>query len=130
MRLQLLSDLHLETESFEPVPAPDAELLVLAGDIDSTWAGFERFRGWPVPMVLIAGNHEFDGREITQTWSALRELCDEFGALLIFDEVVTGFRLGLGGAQGYFGVRPDVTIFGKLTVAAINGSDAPGIPRW
>ena len=43
----------------------------------------------------------------------LRELCDEFGALLIFDEVVTGFRLGLGGAQGYFGVKPDLTVFGK-----------------
>ena len=43
----------------------------------------------------------------------VRELCDEFGALLIFDEVVTGFRLGLGGAQGYFGVQPDLTIFGK-----------------
>ncbi len=43
----------------------------------------------------------------------VRRLCDEFGALLIFDEVVTGFRLGLGGAQGYFGVKPDLTIFGK-----------------
>jgi glutamate-1-semialdehyde 2,1-aminomutase len=43
----------------------------------------------------------------------VRELCDEFDALLVFDEVVTGFRLGLGGAQGYFGVRPDLTIFGK-----------------
>jgi glutamate-1-semialdehyde 2,1-aminomutase len=43
----------------------------------------------------------------------VRELCDEFGALLIFDEVVTGFRLGLGGAQGFFGVKPDLTIFGK-----------------
>jgi glutamate-1-semialdehyde aminotransferase len=43
----------------------------------------------------------------------VRQLCSEFGALLIFDEVVTGFRLGLGGAQGYFGVKPDMTIFGK-----------------
>ena len=43
----------------------------------------------------------------------VRELCDEFGALLIFDEVVTGFRLGLGGAQGYFNVKPDLTVFGK-----------------
>lgn len=43
----------------------------------------------------------------------VRELCDEFGALLIFDEVVTGFRVGLGGAQGYFGVKPDLTVFGK-----------------
>ena len=43
----------------------------------------------------------------------VRELCDEFKALLIFDEVVTGFRLGLGGAQGYFGIKPDLTVFGK-----------------
>lgn len=43
----------------------------------------------------------------------VRALCDEFGALLIFDEVVTGFRVGMGGAQGYFNVRPDLTIFGK-----------------
>ena len=43
----------------------------------------------------------------------VRELCDEFGALLIFDEVVTGFRLGIGGAQGYFNVKPDLTVFGK-----------------
>ncbi len=43
----------------------------------------------------------------------MRELCDEFGALLIFDEVVTGFRLGLGGAQGYFGVEPNLRCFGK-----------------
>jgi glutamate-1-semialdehyde 2,1-aminomutase len=45
--------------------------------------------------------------------AAVRQLCDEFGALLIFDEVVTGFRAGLGGAQGYFGVAPDLTVFGK-----------------
>lgn len=43
----------------------------------------------------------------------VRELCDEFDALLIFDEVVTGFRLGMGGAQGYFNVKPDLTVFGK-----------------
>ncbi|MBL8089258.1 MAG: aminotransferase class III-fold pyridoxal phosphate-dependent enzyme [Anaerolineales bacterium] len=43
----------------------------------------------------------------------VRELCDEFGALLIFDEVVTGFRVGLGGAQGFFNVKPDLTVFGK-----------------
>lgn len=43
----------------------------------------------------------------------VRALCDEFGALLIFDEVVSGFRVGMGGAQGYFGVKPDLTIFGK-----------------
>ncbi len=44
----------------------------------------------------------------------VRTLCDKNGALLIFDEVITGFRLGLGGAQGYFGVRPDLSTFGKV----------------
>jgi len=43
----------------------------------------------------------------------VRALCDEFGALLIFDEVVTGFRLGSGGAQAYFNVNPDITVLGK-----------------
>ncbi len=83
VRLQLLSDLHLETETFEPTPAPDAELLVLAGDIDSTWAGLEKFRGWPVPVVFVAGNHEFDAREITQAWPALRERCTQLGIRLL-----------------------------------------------
>lgn len=46
--------------------------------------------------------------------AALRRLCDENGALLIFDEVITGFRLAPDGAQGYFGVRPDLTTFGKI----------------
>ena len=43
----------------------------------------------------------------------VRELCDQYGALLIFDEVVTAFRVGLKGAQGYFGIKPDLTVFGK-----------------
>jgi glutamate-1-semialdehyde 2,1-aminomutase len=44
---------------------------------------------------------------------ALRAACDEHGVLLIFDEVVTGFRLALGGAQEYYGVRPDLAAYGK-----------------
>lgn len=44
----------------------------------------------------------------------LRELCDETGALLVFDEVITGFRLGLGGGQAHFHVQPDLTVFGKI----------------
>jgi glutamate-1-semialdehyde 2,1-aminomutase len=45
---------------------------------------------------------------------ALRELADRHGALLIFDEVITGFRLSLGGAQEYFGVRADIVTLGKI----------------
>lgn len=44
----------------------------------------------------------------------LRTLCDESGALLIFDEVITGFRLAAGGAQEYFGVKADLVTFGKI----------------
>ena len=44
----------------------------------------------------------------------LRALCDEFGSLLIFDEVITGFRLAPGGAQSYFGVRADLVTYGKI----------------
>ena len=44
----------------------------------------------------------------------LRRLCDKSGALLIFDEVITGFRLALGGAQAYYGVRADLVTFGKI----------------
>jgi hypothetical protein len=76
VRLQLLSDLHLETEAYEPEPAPDAELLVLAGDLDSTWEAFARFRDWPVPVLFVAGNHEFDGRDVDGAWDALRALCE------------------------------------------------------
>ncbi len=44
----------------------------------------------------------------------LRKLCDENEALLIFDEVITGFRLALDGAQGYYNIKPDLTTFGKI----------------
>ncbi len=45
---------------------------------------------------------------------ALRRLCDQHGALLIFDEVITGFRLAPGGAQAYYGVRADIVTYGKI----------------
>jgi glutamate-1-semialdehyde 2,1-aminomutase len=56
----------------------------------------------------------------------LRAECDRVGALLVFDEVITGFRLGAGGAQGVYGVRPDLTTFGKvigggLPIGAVGG---------
>lgn len=44
----------------------------------------------------------------------LRSLCDKYGALLIFDEVITGFRLALAGAQEYFGIRADLVTYGKI----------------
>ena len=83
MNLQLLSDLHLETEAFDPQPAPGAELLVLAGDIDASWASFARFAHWPVPVLFVAGNHEFDGRELDEAWPALRAKVQDLGWTLL-----------------------------------------------
>jgi glutamate-1-semialdehyde 2,1-aminomutase len=51
--------------------------------------------------------------------AGLREACDEASTLLIFDEVITGFRLGLGGAQEYYGVTPDITVLGKILGGAM-----------
>lgn len=92
MRIQLLSDLHLETESFTPEPLPDAEVLVLAGDIDSTWAGLSLFANWPVPVLMVAGNHEFDRRELADAWAGLHERCTALGLILLEhrDIVLTG----------------------------------------
>ncbi|MCD7838856.1 MAG: glutamate-1-semialdehyde 2,1-aminomutase, partial [Clostridiales bacterium] len=61
--------------------------------------------------------------------TGLRQLCDQSGALLIFDEVITGFRLAPGGAQEYFGVRADLVTYGKIIgggmpVGAYGGSRA------
>mgnify|MGYP003375363324 FL=1 len=49
----------------------------------------------------------------------LRELCDKYGALLIFDEVITGFRLAFGGAAEYLGVKPDLVTYGKIIGAGM-----------
>jgi len=73
-----------------------------------------RLRGGTAAVIVEPVGPESGTRPVPRDFNQkVRALCDEFGALLIFDEVVTGFRLGMGGAQGYFGVRPDLTIFGK-----------------
>ena len=54
------------------------------------------------------------------------KLARDYGALLVFDEVVTGFRIGLSGAQGYFGVDPDLTVFGKIIAGGYPGAGGVG----
>ena len=56
----------------------------------------------------------------------VRTLCDKYGALMIFDEVVTGFRVALGGAQEYFDVVPDLTIFGKIVAGGYPAAGGVG----
>jgi predicted phosphodiesterase len=93
MKIQLMSDLHLEVEDFHPEPALGADVLVLAGDIDSRWIGLEYFKHWPVPVIFVAGNHEFDRRDQDSAWPQLRELCQRFGIHLLEKQslVLQGF---------------------------------------
>ncbi len=73
-----------------------------------------RLRGGTAAVIVEPLGPESGTRPVPFEFNQkVRELCDEFGALLIFDEVVTGFRVGLGGAQGFFNVKPDLTVFGK-----------------
>ena len=66
-----------------------------------------------VVLEPIAGNMNFV-RPRAEFIAALRELCTLHGAVLVFDEVMTGFRVGARGAQGLFGVTPDLTTLGKV----------------
>ena len=59
-------------------------------------------------------------------FAGLAEVCDCYGALLLFDEVITGFRMAYGGAQEYFGVRPDLTTLGKIIGGGLLGLTAAG----
>ena len=61
----------------------------------------------------IAGNMNFI-KPVDGFLQGLRTLCDEYGTVLIFDEVMTGFRVALGGAQEVYGVKPDLTTLGKV----------------
>lgn len=60
----------------------------------------------------------------------LRNLCSKYGIALIFDEVITGFRLGLGGAQSYFGITPDLAIFAKAIASGYPISAVAGKREW
>jgi len=74
-----------------------------------------RARGGTAAVLIEPLGPESGTRPLPLDFNAgVRELCDRFGALLVFDEVVTGFRIGLSGAQGFFGVEPDLTVFGKV----------------
>jgi glutamate-1-semialdehyde 2,1-aminomutase len=73
-------------------------------------------RGDEIACIIvepIAGNMNFV-RPSKAFLETARDLCDRHGALLVFDEVMTGFRVGLGGAQAHYGIRPDITTLGKV----------------
>ena len=76
---------------------------------------WNRLRGGTAAVILEPLGPESGTYPVYKEFAQqARDLCDKYGALLIFDEVVTAFRVGMSGAQGYFNVKPDLTIFGKV----------------
>ncbi len=99
------------------VPADFAKhtLTCSYNDVNSVRAAFEQYPHDIACIIVepVAGNMNCVPPE-PGFLAALRSLCDEFGALLIIDEVMTGFRVALGGAQAWYGVVPDLTCLGKI----------------
>lgn len=95
-------------------------LLAEYNDSDSVNAHFER-EGEQIAAVIIEPVAANMGVVLPEPGflENLRSLCTRYGSLLIFDEVITGFRLGISGAQGLFGVTPDLTVFGKIIGAGM-----------
>jgi glutamate-1-semialdehyde 2,1-aminomutase len=99
-------------------------------DIDALEEALEKWtnkrKGVAAVLVEPLGA-ESGGHPIPEGFNKqVRELCDKYDVLLIFDEVVTGFRMGLGGAQEYFDVKPDLTVFGKLLTHGFPSAGAVG----
>jgi len=99
------------------VPAAFAELTIQApyNDLEAAAGAFERW-GDDIAAVIVepfAGNMGFIP-PLPGFLEGLRDLCDRSRALLIFDEVITGFRAAFGGAQKLLGVVPDITCLGKV----------------
>ena len=90
-------------------------IVVPFNDIDATAAAVARYGEGLAAIIVepVAGNMGVVPPE-PGFLEALRALCDAAGALLVFDEVITGFRVARGGAQERYGVLPDLTILGKI----------------
>ena len=93
-----------------------ANTLVLAyNDLDELETAFGKIGDELACVIIepIAGNMNFV-MPSCEYLNMLRALCTKHGAVLIFDEVMTGFRVGLHGAQGHYGITPDLTTLGKV----------------
>jgi len=88
---------------------------------------WNRLRGGTAAVIVEPVGPESGTRPVSADYNQkVRELCDKYGALMIFDEVVTGFRVALGGAQAYFNVVPDLTIFGKIVAGGYPAAGGVG----
>lgn len=119
-------DLH-PIPDCDGIPKAIQELALVASfnDLPKLTAIFEQY-GKNIACVIMEPLQRFIEPE-PGFLAAVRELTNKYGALLVFDEIVTGFRFNLGGAQTHYGVHPDLTVMGKIIGAgypngAIGGS--------
>jgi len=102
-------------ETHGQFPGVADEIIVLQwNDLNAVEEAFERW-GEDIAAVITEPVMCNNGciEPLPGFLEGLRELCNEYETILIFDEIITGFRLGLGGAQKYYGVVPDLATFGK-----------------
>jgi len=109
-----------DTEEFFPGDLNDLERKLKAN----------RFKGGTAAVMLEPVGPESGTRPVDKNFcKGVEALCRKYGALLIFDEVVTAFRVSMSGAQGYFGVSPDLTVFGKVMAGGYPGAGGLGGKR-
>jgi glutamate-1-semialdehyde aminotransferase len=124
------------TKTHEAVGIPEEALMhtqeIYPNDIDGPdglAALLERNKtqGGTAALIVEPFGPESATRPVTEDFNQrARELCTQYGALLIFDEVVTAFRTGMHGAQAYFGVTPDLTVFGKCVAGGYPAAGGVG----
>ena len=103
-----------------PKGCTEDTMTAVYNDLDSVRALMEQADGQTAAVIVEAVGANMGGVPPKKGFlEGLRKLCDEYGALLIFDEVITGFRLAFGGAAEYFGVTPDLVTYGNIIGAGM-----------
>ena len=98
-----------------PKSFADETIVVALNDKKAIKAAFEEFKDQIAAIIIepIPANNGLLLQE-KEYLQFLREICTKNGALLIFDEVISGFRIGFGGAAAYYGIKPDILTYGKI----------------
>lgn len=103
-----------------PKGCTEDTMTAVYNDLDSVRALMEQADGQTAAVIVEAVGANMGVVPPKKGFlEGLRKLCDEYGALLIFDEVITGFRLAFGGAAEYFDVTPDLVTYGKIIGAGM-----------
>ena len=116
---QLVYSLHIPYTQAHGIPKEASQNTTefFPGDVEGLRKVLEENEkhGGTAAVIIEPFGPESGTRPVAMDFAAkVRQLCDQFQTLLIFDEVVTAFRVGPGGAQGFFNVKPDLTVFGKI----------------